>query len=153
MYLNSKIEALARQVNAAPEQLEGLALGLHGIAQATVKFSDLACSTVTGTYTFDADNHIPEGAIALQTHLDITEAFAGDTTAVGTLGDGSDVDRYNTGTPSFATAGRISAGAVSGTAYHSAGIAPKLTVTTATDASKLTAGSVTVTILYQNPLG
>jgi len=79
---------------------------------------------------------------------DVT-GFAGDTSATITIGDGTDADRYNTGTPSvFATATDIDAGAVSGTAYHAAAATPTLIVTSGSDFGAVTAGSVTITIFY-----
>jgi hypothetical protein len=100
-----------------------------------------------GTYTTTIT--VPKGAVVTQTLLDSITGFIGDTSAVITVGDGTDVDRYNTGTPSvFTTADTVSAGAVSGTAYHSAAKAVVLTVTSAADFTSVTAGAVKVTIFY-----
>lgn len=100
-----------------------------------------------GTYTYTSS--IPKGAVVTRTMITAVTGFAGDTSATVTIGDGTDVDRYNTGTPNvFATATDIDAGAVSGTAYHSAAKAPVVTITSGADWGSVTAGSITVTIFY-----
>ena len=77
---------------------------------------------------------IPAGAVYVRTTIDSVVGFTGDTSAVITIGDGTDVDRYNTGTPNvFATASHIDAGAPSGDLFHTADIEPVITITTATD--------------------
>jgi hypothetical protein len=81
-------------------------------------------------------NTIPAGAVYAQTLFTSLVGFAGDVSATATLGDGSDVDRYNTGTPNFfaTAAAGVDAGAPSGTKFHSAAIATvTLTVTTSSD--------------------
>lgn len=102
--------------------------------------------------TLDMNATIPKGAVVVQSFLTDIVGFAGDTSAVITVGDGTDVDRYNTATPDvFTTATDISAGAVSGTAFHSASKTPTLTITSATDFTAVKTnglGQVTVTILY-----
>lgn len=92
---------------------------------------------------------IPVGAVFAQALIDDITGFAGDTSAVATIGDGTDVDRYNTGTPSvFADAAGVAAGAPSGTAYHSAAKTPVVTVTSATDFGAITGGQITVTLFW-----
>ena len=99
--------------------------------------------------TLDLTSTIPLGAVVMQTLIDDVTGFAGDTSAVITIGDGTDVDRYNTGTPDiFSDADAISAGVVSGTAFHDAEETVTLTVTTAADFSSVSAGELTVTIFY-----
>jgi hypothetical protein len=99
--------------------------------------------------TFELSTDIPVGAIVMQSSIDSVTGFAGDTSCVLTIGDGTDADRYNTGTPNiFATAAAVSAGAVSGTAFHAAAKTPTLTATSGSDWGDVTAGSVTVTIFY-----
>jgi hypothetical protein len=59
--------------------------------------------STSGTYQMAGS--LPAGAIVLGSKFGPITGFAGDTTATLVVGDGSDVDRYNTGTPSvFATA-------------------------------------------------
>ena len=92
---------------------------------------------------------IPVGAVFLQSMISNVTGFAGNTSAVVTIGDGTDVDRYNTGTPSvFATADAVSAGAPSGTAFHAAAKTPTVTVTSATDFGAITAGQLTITLFW-----
>jgi len=100
---------------------------------------------------------IPAGAVYARTLLSGLVGFAGDVSAVGTLGDGSDVDRYNTGTPNlFTTAPQgVDAGVPSGTLFHNAAIATvTLTVTTSSDFTLCKSnglGSVVVTMFYYSP--
>lgn len=102
-----------------------------------------------GTYTLKKGS-IPAGATVLYAAVTKIVGFTGDTSAVIVIGDGTDVDRYNTGTPSVFTtaADGISVGAPSGVVYHAAAKSVVLTVTSAADFTSVTAGSVTVEIYY-----
>jgi hypothetical protein len=96
---------------------------------------------------------IPAGAVYLQTLYTSLVGFAGDVSAVGILGDGSDTDRYMTGSPTLFTtaAAGVDAGVPSGTKFHAAAIAPTLTVTTNSDFTLCKTnglGSVLVTLFY-----
>lgn len=119
-----------------------------GCITATVAYSAFTDGGSTaGTYAL-ADT-IPVGATVLRTSVLNVTGFTGNTSAVLTVGDGSDVDRYNTGTPSvFATASAVDMGAVSGTAYHTSAATVTLTVTSATDFTSVSAGSLTIRIFY-----
>lgn len=129
-------------------QLSDMAAPTLKVYQESFVLADMTDGGTTAA-TFDLSVSIPEGAIVLQSFIDDVTGFAGDTSAVATIGDGSDVDRYNTGTPDvFTTADHISAGAVSGTAYHAAAKTPKITITAATEWGDVTAGGMTVTIFY-----
>jgi len=99
--------------------------------------------------TYQLKQPIPIGAKVLHTLVTDVEAFAGDTSAVLTVGDGTDADRYNTGTPSvFAAANMVGMGAVSGTAEHAAAADVTLTVTSASDFGSVTGGALTIRIVY-----
>jgi len=114
----------------------------------TVAFGDFTDGGST-VGTLDLTSTLPLGAVAQRTIIKDVTGFAGDTSAVITVGDGTDVDRYNTGTPDvFTTIAALDAGAVSGTAYHAAGKTVTLTVTTAADWGSVTAGALTVEIFY-----
>lgn len=116
--------------------------------QQTVLFSEFTDGGSTSG-TFVLNDVIPVGALVTQSLIDDITGFTGDTSAVVTIGDGSDVDRYNTGTPDvFPTATAVAAGAVSGTALHTTVANVTLTVTSATDFSAVNAGQVTVTIFF-----
>lgn len=122
-------------------------LGLHCLQQ-RVSFSDFtdggsAAGTLALTET------IPVGAWVQQVILQNVTGFTGDTSAVMTIGDGSDVDRYNTGTPSvFTTANAIDMGVPSGTKIHTAAATVTLTVTSNADFTSVAAGAATVRIYY-----
>ena len=99
--------------------------------------------------TYQMKSVLPIGAHVLATTYTQITGFTGDTSAVMTVGDGSDVDRYNTSTPSvFTTAGAVEAGVPSGVKGHAAAIYPTLTVTSNADFTNVTAGAVKVTIFY-----
>lgn len=95
-------------------------------------------------------NQIPAGAEVVKTNVTNVTGFAGNTSAALIVGDGTDTDRYNTGTPSvFATAGSIAAGVPSGTRDHTAAATVTLTVTGASDFTAINAGALTITIFYR----
>lgn len=117
--------------------------------QQTVVYTELTDGGSTAG-TLDLSTEIPAGAVFLRSLVTDITGFAGDTSAVLTIGDGTDVDRYNTGTPSvFATAAAgADMGAPSGTAHHSAAKTPKLTITSGSDWGLVTAGALTVTLFW-----
>lgn len=117
--------------------------------QQTVAFSEFTDGGgAAGTLALAAS--IPAGAVFARSLIDQITGFTGDTSAVLTIGDGTDVDRYNTGTPSVFTtaAAGVDAGAPSGTLFHSAAKTPTLTVTSATDFGAVSAGAVRVTLFW-----
>lgn len=93
-----------------------------------------------GTKTLTAS--IPAGALFLYATLDTLTGFAGDVSAVITLGDGTDADRYNTGTPDIFTtaAAGVALGAPSGTAFHATAKTVVATVTSNADITPVLAG-------------
>jgi hypothetical protein len=129
---------------------DGLSTGARlASIQQTVALADFTDGGSTSGTVVLRDS-IPVGALAVQTLIDDVTGFAGDTSAVMTVGDGTDADRYNTGTPNvFATATAVAAGAVSGTALHTTAVdTVTVTVTSAADFSSVTAGQATITIFY-----
>ena len=124
--------------------------------QVTVGFADFSAAATT--VVFDTPITIPKGAIVLRTLIDNVTKFEGGSVSVATLtlgdSDGSggttDPDRYNTGTPSvFADADVLDAGAVSGTALHTADAVVSATLgLTGDNGDDLTAGAATITIFY-----
>lgn len=103
----------------------------------------------TGTEVLNVT--IPAGAYYITTLVTDVDDWVGSTTVTWTLGDGTDADRYNTGTPSFAAdADYLSAGVPSGTLLHSAAIATvTLTVTDDSDYGDISAGAATFTGFYR----
>ncbi len=109
------------------------------------------------TGQLDLDTTLPAGCVVVASTVHAIVGFAGDTTAVFTIGDGTDVDRYNTGTPScFTTAAAgVACGAVSGTAFHAAAKTPRVTVTGGSDFTSIVTdgnGTMVVTIYYYEPV-
>ena len=100
--------------------------------------------------TKDLSVSIPAGAVFARALVTDITGFIGDTSAVLTVGDGTDVDRYNTGTPSVFTTASAGAdmGAPSGTLFHSGAKTPKLTVTSNADFTNVSAGQLTVTLFW-----
>ena len=121
---------------------------LSGSIRQRILFSDFTDGGATvGTKTLAAQ--IPAGAFVQQVILLDVTGFTGNTSAVITLGDGTDVDRYNTGTPSvFTTAVAIDVGVPSGTKVHVAAATVTVTVTTASDFTSVSAGAMTVCIHF-----
>ena len=119
-----------------------------GVINETVALADFTDGASTiGTYVLKRG--IPAGAYVLRSVLVDVTGFTGDTTATIQIGDGTDVDRYSTGTPSvFTTAAAIDVGAVSGTAIHIVDKSVTLTVTAGSDWGLVTAGSLTIRIYY-----
>ena len=117
----------------------------------TIGFGDMTDSSTTGTKVMTLS--LPVGAVVVATKVLVPAGFAGDTSAVITVGDGSDVDRYHTGTPDvFTTAATgVEAGLPSGAVLLTSANTPTVIVTTAADFTSVTAGSVTVTIYYIRP--
>ncbi len=111
-------------------------------------FTDGGATVGTKAFT----GSLPAGAVILGTKVLVPAGFAGDTTAALTIGDGSDVDRYNTSTVSiFATAATgVESGVPSGAKLQIAAVAPVLTVTSTADFTSVVSGggSVTVSIFY-----
>ena len=116
--------------------------------KATIDFDDFTDNLdTTGTFEFAED--IPIGALVIGATLTALTGFTGDTSAVITLGDGTDVDRYNTGTPNvFVTAALIDLGAISGVAPHVAAKTPTVILTSAADFGAVDAGSMEISIFY-----
>lgn len=112
-------------------------------AQFTDGGSTVGTLVLTGT--------IPAGAWVEQTILKDVTGFTGDTSATILVGDGSDADRYSTGTPSvFTTAVAIDVGVPSGTKVHVAAVSTvTITVTSAADFTNVAAGAMTVCIHYK----
>jgi hypothetical protein len=100
--------------------------------------------------TIDLSTSIPAGAVFARAVVSALTGFTGDTSAALTIGDGTTADRYNTGTPSVFTTAAAGAdvGAPSGTLFHSAAKTPKLTITSNSDFTLVTAGQLTVTLFY-----
>lgn len=107
-----------------------------------------------GTKTLTAA--IPAGARFLFATCSALTGFAGDTSAVITLGDGTDGDRYNTGTPDIFTtaAAGVDLGEPSGTAFHATAKTVVATVTSAADITPVLAGggSVDLQLWFLEPI-
>lgn len=111
------------------------------VVEETLTAASLVDGTAAvGTKTLAAT--IPAGAVFLRSTVTALVGFAGDVSATITLGDGTDADRYNTGTPDIFTtaAAGVDLGAPSGTAFHSAAKAIVATVTSASDITPVLAG-------------
>ena len=111
-------------------------------------FTDGGSTVGTKTMT----GRIPAGAVILGTKVLVPAGFAGDTSAALTIGDGSDVDRYNTSTVDIFTtaAAGVQSGVPSGNKLQTTAVQPVLTVTSAADFTAVVSGggSVTVEIYY-----
>lgn len=101
--------------------------------------------------TYQMQGAIPVGAYTLGTRVITKRAFTGDTTAAATIGDGSDVDRYNTSTldlAAAASAAGVDAGVPSGAKMHTAAVRPTITITSTADFTNVADGQVFVEIAF-----
>lgn len=103
--------------------------------------------------TLVLDEGIPDGAVVQQAILHSLTGFTGDTNAAITVGDGTDVDRYNTGTPSVFTtnASGVALGVPSGTIWHDDAKNITVTITTNADYTSVSAGQATILVCYWTP--
>ena len=149
-----KTSATANTRRYVKRQAEGRdddwgALGGNHVLQQYVVYTDFtdgggAAGTLALTET------IPAGAWVEQVVLKNLTGFTGDTSATITIGDGTDVDRYNTGTPSvFTTAVALDPGVPSGTKVHIQADTVTITITSGSDWGLVTAGAFTICIHYK----
>jgi hypothetical protein len=125
--------------------------GLYKISQtlALAAFTDNEDATGTAELT----TKVPAGAYVLGCSITALTGFTSaenTTTATVTIGDGTDVDRYMTGTPSVledAAAG-LALGVPSGVRYHDAEKTITVIVTEDDDFTDIEAGSMTVELFY-----
>lgn len=121
--------------------------GMHVIQQ-TVSYADFTDSEST-TGTLVLTEGIPVGAYVVKTVLLNVAGWVTVTTLTIQVGDGTDADRYSTGTPSIATdAVALDLGAVSGLPEHIAAKSVTITLTEDDDFTDITAGSFTIRIYY-----
>jgi hypothetical protein len=123
--------------------------GVIGVLRETVLFNQFTDGGgAVGTYQLQGS--VPAGAVLLGSKVTVEAGFAGNVSAALTIGDGSDVDRYMTGTPSvFATAAAgIETGVPSGTKLVTTANRPTLTVTASADFTAVSAGQLTASIYY-----
>jgi hypothetical protein len=125
------------------------ALGGIGVFQQRFTFSEFTDGGSTAG-TLVLTGTIPAGALIYRSTLFNLTGFTGDTSATIQVGDGSDADRYSTGTPSvFTTAVQLDIGAVSGTSVHATAISTvKVTITSGSDWGLVVAGAATLRIYY-----
>lgn len=126
--------------------VNGVTLGKITQTIARAGFTDGGAAIGTATLT----TKIPVGAVVLSCHLTALTGFAGDTSAVVAIGDGTDADRYMTGTPSVFTtvATGLDLGVPSGARYHAVEKTVTVTVTSGADFTAVSAGSMTIEIVY-----
>lgn len=144
-----KMENVTVQV---PDQGTGNGLASVGFLKETVAVASFTDGGSTAG-TYQMVGAVPAGAIILGSKIGPVTGFAGDTTATLKIGDGSDDDRYMTGTPSVFTtqAVGVDCGVPSGTKLVTTANRPTLTVTSSSDFTAVKsngAGVVTVTIYF-----
>lgn len=112
-------------------------------------FTDGGSTSGTAQFT----NAVPAGAVLVGSKIGPITGFAGDVSATIIVGDGTDTDRYMTGTPSVFTtqAVGVESGVPSGSKLITTANRPTVTVTTSTDFTLAVtngSGRVTVSIYY-----
>lgn len=100
--------------------------------------------------TLVLDETIPDASYVLYAVLHTLTGFTGDVSAVIQIGDGVDVDRYNTGTPNVFVSdpSGVDLGVPSGTQKHSASASVTVTITTNADFTSVNGGKATIIIVY-----
>ncbi len=138
-----------QKIKADGANNDWLPIGNVGVITETVARSAFTDGgSTSGTYALKTQ--VPAGAFVERCFLVDVTGFTGDTSAVIIVGDGTDTDRYNTGTPSvYTTATALDLGAVSGTAIHTAAKTVTITITSAADFTSVTAGSLTIRLYYK----
>lgn len=125
-------------------------LGRGAIAQ-TFGVADMTDGGSTvGTIVLDGS--IPDKSFVVRSHVVNVTGFAGDSSATIQIGDGSDADRYSTGTPSvFSSVDMVAIGVPSGTEEHTAAVATvTVTITSGSDFSDVvTNGSGEATVIVE----
>ena len=97
--------------------------------------------------TYQMKSAIPVGGHVLATTYTQITGFTGDTSAVMTVGDGTDADRYNTGTPSvLTTTARLDLGIASGTRFIATANRPTITITGGADWGSIEAGGFDIRV-------
>ena len=115
--------------------------GETGILYTDFTNGGAAAGTYTCKFTLPVDFFIHQIAV------NNVVGFAGDTTAVIIVGDGSDTDRLNTGTPSvLTTTSSLDMGPVSGTQPITTAFQPVITVTGGADWDNVSAGSLDIKV-------
>jgi hypothetical protein len=123
-----------------------------GVLAQRVLISDFTDGgTTTGTLVLDGE--IPIGAFVERVIVTDVTGFAGDTTAVLMVGDGTDDDRYNASADIdvFTTVAALDGGAPQGTQVHVAAKSVTLTITSTSDFAAVVtngSGAMTVKIFY-----
>lgn len=126
----------------------GLLGGNHVLQQRVTRAEFTDGGSASGTFVLT--EKIPVGAWVEQVILKDVTGFTGNTSATLTVGDGTDPDRYNTGTPSvFTTALAIDMGVPSGTKVHVTEATVTLTIAGNSDFTSITAGAFTICIHYK----
>ena len=98
--------------------------------------------------TYQVGFVLPATFFVERCYLSDVTGFTGDTSATITVGDGSDADRLNTGTPSvFTTADHIDLGVVSGTELVGTAFSPTITITSNADFSSVSVGQLTIKVM------
>jgi len=138
------------------EQLElnHVGMGIRKVAQ-IVNFGDFTDGGGT-TGTLILTKQIPAGSLVMCSKVTVKTGFAGDTTAVMDIGDGSDADIFSQTTHNIFAAARnlmetcdiASSGAGRGTVAISSDTSITLTVTAGSDFGAITAGKMLVEVFY-----
>lgn len=105
----------------------------------------------SGTFAL-TNGTVPIGSVVTACFLEALVGFSGGTATI-IVGDGSDTDRYMTGTPDVAStlANGLDLGVPSGAKYHSAAKTVTITIAETTDFGTIAAGSLRIVVEYLEP--
>jgi len=125
---------------------------IKSLKSQTLSVADMTDATTTGTIDFD--DALPVGAMVLGWKAVVSGAFAGDTSAVLSVGISGDLDKYSANTAqSVFTTGTVGSLALAADAATglSAEKTPRVTVTSGSDFSDVVTdgnGEMVITIYY-----
>lgn len=151
--IRDKISELWSPLLGVPTEKVCEFISPYRIVKKTLDYSEFVDGGgATATYTISGQT-MPIGSIAIQAGVDVNAAFEDGDGPTMQVGDGSDTDRYATNNVDLEAAGQQDLGAIKGTAYLAAAKDVLLTITDGTYYGTITAGTVTVWVVYLCPLG
>lgn len=122
----------------------------HSITSQALKIADFTDNANTTGY-IDFDYALPAGVIPIAWKAVATTGFTGDTSAVISVGISGDTDAFSADTAqSVFAAGTVGSSALAAAACDGIGdtVTPRVTVTGGSDFGGVTAGEMTVEIIY-----
>lgn len=130
-----------------PNHLGGALNGIHVLSSGPLPFAAFTASTTTGKALFPTG--LPANCLVLGWSATVTTGFIGDTSAVLEVGTAASAAAFSqTTSGSCFAAGVLSSAVPIATVNVAAAVTPQVTITTAAAFSSVSAGLVSVNLLY-----